>query len=58
MRTLKEELIWLTEWSSHYAIEQAIEKWIKEYNQSCLHSAHGYRSPIRLENNYRREKIT
>ncbi len=57
MRTLKEELICLREWSSHYEVEKALQKWIKEYNQSYLQSAHGYRSPAWAENNYRREKV-
>lgn len=56
MRTLKEELIWLREWSSNNEVEKAVKEWIKDYNQSYLHSAHGYRPPIWAEKNYKKEE--
>ena len=56
MRTLKEELIWLKEWSSHHEVEEAIKSWIKSYNESYLHSVHGYRSPVWAEQNYKKRE--
>ena len=55
MRTLKEELIWLREWTSHSEVDNALKSWIKEYNKSYLHSAHGYRSPRWAEKNYKEQ---
>lgn len=52
MRTLKEELIWLREWENHHEAEKALKHWITSYNESYLHSAHGYRSPIWAEKNH------
>lgn len=52
MRTLKEELIWIREWESHRAAEEALFIWINKYNENYLHSAHGYRSPIWMEKHY------
>lgn len=56
MRTLKEELIWLREWDSLAEAKAALEGWIKRYNESYLHSAHGYRSPAWAEKNYKGQK--
>ena len=49
MRTLKEELIWLREWTSPFELAEALEMWIERYNTEYLHSALGYRSPIQCE---------
>ena len=48
-RTLKEELVWLREWTSPDVFFQAFDRWIVEYNNSYLHSALGYRSPEAFE---------
>ena len=55
MRTLKEELIWLREWSSTYEAQKVVKEWIKKYNKSYLHSAHGYRPPAWAEENYKEQ---
>ncbi len=49
MRTLKEELLWLREWTSPLALEQALAAWIEWYNTRYLHSALGYRTPCQVE---------
>ena len=38
LRTLKEELVWLHEWTSPTAFFQALDRWLTEYNASYLHS--------------------
>ena len=53
MRTLKEELLWLREWSSADHIRRALNEWIEKYNRSYLHSALGYRSPNQAEEAYK-----
>lgn len=57
MRTLKEELLWLREWKSYQELKTALDSWIKQYNQSYLHSALGYKSPESVERNYYEKKV-
>jgi putative transposase len=45
MRTLKEECLWLKEWTCPFALMSALEAWITTYNEHYLHSALGYKSP-------------
>jgi putative transposase len=45
LRTLKEELVWLREWTSPAAFFEALDRWLVDYNASYLHSALGYRAP-------------
>lgn len=46
IRTVKEECLWLNEFSCFEQAREAIEKWIREdYNRLYVHSALGYRSP-------------
>ncbi len=49
MRTLKEELVWINEWSGETQLRAALTRWIEEYNTSYLHSALGYTSPTTFE---------
>ena len=45
MRTLKEELLWLQEWSSLEHLASSLSSWVKEFNAAYLHSALGWRTP-------------
>jgi len=45
MRTLKEELAWINEFTSPSTFLEALDRWIDGYNANCLHSTLGYRSP-------------
>ncbi len=49
MRTLKEELLWLREWTSVLELKDAVTAWIEWYNTSYLHSTLGYRTPSAFE---------
>ena len=49
MRTLKEELLWLHEWTSPLELERALTAWIEWYNTRNLYSALGYRTPCKFE---------
>jgi putative transposase len=49
LRTLKEELVWLREWTSPGAFFTALDQWVTDYNASYLHSALGYRAPNVVE---------
>jgi putative transposase len=52
MRTLKEECLWLTEWSRPAELIRALEAWIAYYNEHYLHSALGYKPPRQFERAY------
>jgi putative transposase len=54
IRTMKEELLWLREWESERELSLELDKWIYYYNMNYLHSAHGYRTPIQVEDEYYR----
>jgi putative transposase len=49
IRTMKEELFWLREWESESELGLELDKWVNYYNRNYLHSALGYRTPIRVE---------
>lgn len=49
MRTLKEELLWLREWTSPLELERALAAWVAWYNTQYWHSALGYRTPCQVE---------
>ncbi len=52
MRTLKEECLWLQEWTSPFELIRALEVWITDYNEHYPHSALGYQSPSQFERHY------
>jgi transposase InsO family protein len=52
MRTLKEERLWLQEWTCPFALVSALDMWINDYNTHDLHSALGYKTPRQFERNY------
>jgi len=54
IRTMKEELFWLREWGSERGLSDELDKWVDYYNRNYLHSAHGYRTPMQVEEEYYR----
>jgi putative transposase len=57
-RTMKEELLWLREWTSPFELADALGKWITYYNGNYLHSALRYKSPIQFEEHHQKSQIT
>ena len=57
-RTMKEDLLWLREWQSPFELTDALGKWINYYNSEYLHSALGYKSPNKFEEEYRSRQIS
>jgi len=55
IRTMKEELFWLREWENERELSLELDKWIEYYNRRYLHSTHGYRTPIQVEDEYYRK---
>ncbi len=49
MRTLKEELCWLREWSSATELKTALDRFVEDFNDGYLHSALGYKTPNAFE---------
>ena len=56
IRTLKEELIWISEFRSLKEAKEQIEKWVDSYNREYVHSTLGYMSPREFESEYYRER--
>jgi transposase InsO family protein len=52
MRTLKEECLWLQEWTCPFELMTALESGIATYNEHYLHSALGYKPPRQFEREY------
>ncbi|MDW7999135.1 MAG: integrase core domain-containing protein, partial [Thermodesulfovibrio sp.] len=52
MRTIKEELIWVDEFSSFEEAKERIWEWIRFYNRFYVHSSLGYLSPEEYEIQY------
>ena len=57
-RTMKEELLWLKEWTSPFDLIDALSNWIAYYNEKYLHSTLGYKSPIKFEKEYQNSQDT
>lgn len=52
MRTMKEECLWLQEWTCLNHIESEVAQWINYYNTQYLHSTLAYKTPVQFEQNY------
>lgn len=52
MRTLKEECLWLQEWTCPFALMTALERWIADDHEQYLHSALAYKPPRQFEQEY------
>jgi len=57
-RTIKEELLWLHEWTSPFELVDALKAWITDYNGSYLHSTLGYKAPNKFEVEYWNNQLT
>jgi putative transposase len=52
IRTLKEECLWLQEWTCPLKLMHALKDWLAHDNEHDLHSALGYQSPRPFERDY------
>jgi len=58
MRTIKEEVLWLEEFSSFEEAKERIDRWLSvDYNKLYVHSALGYRSPEEFEAMYEDQEL-
>jgi transposase InsO family protein len=58
MRTVKEECLWLQEWTCPFALGSALEHWITYDNEHYLHSTLGYKPPRQFEREYYSRRST
>lgn len=59
MRTIKEEVLWLNEFSSFEEAKEKIDKWLAiDYNKLYVHSALGYRSPEEFQASYECQELS
>jgi putative transposase len=56
IRTVKEELVWLREWSSVEELARAVSEFVISFNENYLHSALGYKTPNKFEKRWFAEK--
>jgi putative transposase len=52
IRTLKEECLWLREWTCSFMLSRALGDWITNYNEHYLHSSLAYKTPSQFEREY------
>jgi putative transposase len=58
MRTIKEECLWLKEWTSPFQLSKELEHWVEiSYNKNYLHSSLGYKPPVIAESDYFKSHI-
>jgi len=58
IRTTKEEVIWLNEFSSFEEAKERISRWIEvDYNRLYVHSKLGYVSPLEFEEVYYKKSV-
>lgn len=55
-RTMKEDLIWLQEWTSFQQLYNALERWIEDYNTDFPHSSIDQLTPCQYEQDYINKK--
>lgn len=56
IRTLKEDLVWPREWTSYQQLENALKRWVKDYNEDFPHSSIGYITPAQYEQKHLTKK--
>lgn len=56
-RTMKEELLWLREWTSPFELLNVIGDWIPDYNANYLHSSLDYKTPNQTETEYKNSQL-
>jgi transposase InsO family protein len=49
---MKEDLIWLQEWTSFQELYNALERWIEDYNTDFPHSSIKHLTPCQYEQDY------
>jgi putative transposase len=52
MRTLKEEGLWLQEWTCPFVLTKGLDAWLDHYHEHDVHSALEYQPPRQFERNY------
>lgn len=57
IKTIKEDLIWPRDWQSFQELEDAMRKWIKDYNEDYPHMTLKYMTPYEYEQWYENSSV-
>lgn len=49
IRTIKEDLIWPSDFATPFELQAALDKWVIDYNTDYPHSSLGYKTPCEFE---------
>jgi putative transposase len=49
IRTIKEDLVWPNEFATPFELQDALDKWVYDYNTDFPHSSIGYKTPCEFE---------
>ena len=52
LRTIKKDLMWPNEWHTPFELQEALDKWVKDYNEDYPHSSLKYKTPCEYERMY------
>ena len=52
LRTIKEDLIWPNEWQNPLELQEALDKWVGNYNEDYPHSSLNYKTPCEYERSF------
>lgn len=52
IRTIKEDLIWPRDWFSYQQLNNAMDKWVNDYNFMFPHSSINYQTPAQYEKKF------
>ena len=57
MRTFKEEVVWPNEYENYDQANDAVQEFIRFYNEEYVNSAIGYMSPVEFEMQQKRKNV-
>lgn len=57
-RTMKEDCVWINEWSDPFRFQMDLEAWIHSYNTNFPHQSLGYKTPAQFMKLFASRKLT
>lgn len=52
LRTIKEDLVWPNEWQNPFELQEALDRWVANYNEDYPHSSLNYKTPCEYERSF------
>lgn len=56
-RTMKEDCVWINEWTDPFLFQNDLESWIKAYNSDFPHQSLGYKTPAQFMKAFSSRKL-